>query len=311
MQRSIRVKWGRLWVGALLLFALTALMYTSITGGGTSIFDKKGSFVCYFGNVNGLVKGSPIWMSGLEVGNVSSLDFDIVDESRNVRVVCRVKRSIWPYLTQDARVVLGTIGFLGDKYIEIRPGVHGGDIIEDMGVIATQEIGNAPDMFKAGEEAANSAGAVVASLDTMLTRMNRGEGTLGRIASDEELYTQMTDLLASLTELSVGLQANQERLMVSLEKMSGSVASLADQVNQNESTVGRLMSDPALYDNLAGTTARLDSILTKIDVAEGNLGLLVNDTALYVEMTNLLARANNLITDIQDNPRDYFKFSVF
>ena len=52
-------------------------------------------------------------------------------------------------------------------------------------------------------------------------------------------------------------------------------------------------------------------VLTKIDMAEGNLGLLVNDTGLYVEITNLVVRANSLITDIQENPRDYFKFSVF
>ena len=75
--------------------------------------------------------------------------------------------------------------------------------------------------------------------------------------------------------------------------------------------MGKLITEPELYDNLNATSARLDSILTKIDMAEGNLGLLVNDTELYVELTNLMARANSLITDIQENPRDYFKFSVF
>jgi phospholipid/cholesterol/gamma-HCH transport system substrate-binding protein len=250
-------------------------------------------------------------MSGIEVGNVSSMHFESLDSLRQVKVVCRVKKAIWDYLTPDARVRLGTIGFLGDKYVEIVPGIKDGPPVEEMGIIPTEDYGSAPAMFKAGEEALEDAGSVVTRLDTMLSRMNRGEGTLGQLATDKELYGQMTRLLASLTKLSKDLQENQERLIGSLEKMSSSVADLSDQVDQNTGTIGRLFKDPALYDNLTATSARLDSVLTKIDHAEGNMGLLVNDTALYVELTNLLVRANNLITDIEKNPRKYFKFSVF
>ena len=96
-----------------------------------------------------------------------------------------------------------------------------------------------------------------------------------------------------------------------MERSFDSFAAVLTKINDGEGTLGKLITEPELYDNLNATTARLDSVLTKIDMAEGNLGLLVNDTGLYVELTNLLVRANNLITDIQENPRDYFKFSVF
>ncbi len=89
------------------------------------------------------------------------------------------------------------------------------------------------------------------------------------------------------------------------------MGSLSEKVDNNTGTLGRLANDPALYDNLSASTAKLDTILHKINAAEGNLGLLVNDTAMYSEMTNLMARLNNLVTDIQANPRKYFKFSVF
>ena len=48
-----------------------------------------------------------------------------------------------------------------------------------------------------------------------------------------------------------------------------------------------------------------------IQNAEGSLGLLVNDSTLYNDVSNLLVRVSNLVADIQANPRDYFKFSVF
>lgn len=311
MKRSIKIKWGKLQVGLLIMLAIAALMWASITGGGTSIFESKATFVCYFQNVNGLVTGSPVWMSGLEVGNVKSLHFDMSDSLHAIRVECKVTRSVWPYITREAKVQLGTIGFLGDKYVELIPGTLGGQPIEERGVVPTEDVGSAPALFKAGEEAFAEAGSVVSNLDTILSRMNQGEGTLGKLATDKELYTQLTALLHNLTALSGDLQKNQERLVGSMERMSSSIADLTEKVNENSGTVGRLVNDPALYDNLAASSARLDSIMTKIDASQGSMGLLVNDTALYVELTNLLTRANNLIADIERNPHRYLKFSVF
>jgi len=311
MKRTTVVRWGNLKVGIILMFAIAAMFYASFSGGGTSIFDKKGKFVCYFKNVSGLVNGSPVWMAGVEVGNVKSVSFANLDAERQVKVVCRVKKSVWPMLTEDARVQLGTIGFLGDKYIEIVPGTKGLQQIEEMAVMPTADVGDAAEMFKAGEEAIGDLRSTVVGLDTMLIRMNRGEGTLGRLVTDQQLYDDMAQLLANLTALIADLQKNQERIIGSIEKTASSVSSLTGRVEDNTGTLGRLVNDPALYDNLAASSAQLDTILTKINMAEGNLGLMVNDTALYSEVTNLMVRVNNLITDIQENPRKYFKFSVF
>lgn len=311
MKRSVKVGWGRLQVGLLLMFAVIVLIYASFTGGGTSIFESKDPFVTYFKNVDGLVRGSPVWMSGVEVGNVTSIKFEIRDSIRYIRVDCNVKDAIWPFLTKDARVQLGTIGFLGDKFVNIVPGKFGDKPIEKGGVIPVEQVANAKDMFKAGQNAFEQAGSVVQGLDTVLSRMNRGEGTLGKIATDAQLYDELTKLLANLTRLTADLQKNQERLTSSIETMSTSVGNLSQKVDQNTGTIGRLFNDAQLYDNLNATSARLDSVLTKIDMAQGNMGLLVNDTALYVEMVNLMTRANNLMADIEKNPRKYFKFSVF
>lgn len=311
MKRTTVVKWGSLKIGALLTVVIAILFWASLSGGGTSIFDPKGKFVCYFRNVNGLLKGSPVWMSGVEVGNVRSVDFVNIDSLKQVKVVCRVKKSVWDKLTKDARVQLGTIGFLGDKYVEIIPGIWGGPSIEEMDVVETIDAGDASAMFKAGEEAIDNARSFVVGLDTMLARVNRGEGTLGQMARDDQLYKEMTKLLTRLTALVNDLQVNQEKIASSLEKTATSISNLSVKVDENTGTVGRLVNDPALYDNLNSSTAKLDTLLQKINSAEGSLGLMVNDTAMYSEMTDLMARLNNLISDIEKNPRKYFKFSVF
>lgn len=311
MKRTTKIKWGNLKVGIVIAFAVVVMFWASLSGGGTSIFESKGKFVCYFKDISGLTNGSPVWMSGVEVGNVKSVSFVNLDSERQVKVVCRCKTSVWHLLTKDARVKLGTVGLIGDKIIEILPGIDGGTPIEEMDVILTVQSTTAGDVFAEGKSAIGDVRHTINNIDTLLTRMNRGEGTLGQLAANDEMYNSMTSLIANLTQLIASLQQNQERIISSIEKTSNSVASLSDKVDNNTGTLGRLINDPELYDNLTATTAKFDSILFKINTAEGNLGLLVNDTALYSEMTNLMSRMNNLITDIQKDPRKYFKFSVF
>jgi phospholipid/cholesterol/gamma-HCH transport system substrate-binding protein len=311
MKRSIGVKYGKLKVGLMLAFALAILMWASLTGGGTSIFETKNEFVCYFKNVNGLLRGSPIWMSGVEVGNVRSVTFVNIDSIKQVKVTCRVKSEVWPMMTTDARVQLGTIGFLGDKYIEVIPGSKGLPVISEMSEVMVEDVGEATKMFKAGEDAINDVRSITKSADSVLGRMSRGVGTLGKLSKDSILYTQLTKLITNLTTLTEGLQQNQERLTKSLERTSNAVADLSDKVNNNKGTLGKLVNDPGLYNNLSSTSASLDSVVRKMNSSQGSLGMMVNDTAMYVEVKNLVSRVNNLVTDIEKNPRKYFKFSVF
>ncbi|MBK7141234.1 MAG: MCE family protein [bacterium] len=311
MKRSIRVPFANLKVGLLLTFALAMGLWASFAGGGTSIFQEKEEYITYFRNVAGLLKGSPVWMAGVEVGNVKSIEFVNLDSMRQIEVRFRVSGKVHRMMTEGTEVQLGTIGFLGDKYIEVVPGTPGGPVIPNGSVILPRDVGEASAMFKEGQEAIQDVRSLTGGLDTLLKRMNRGEGTLGKLSVDSALYLNMTKLMSSLTLLTNDLQKNQERIVTSLEKTSNSVSALADKVNQGEGTLAKLVSDPALYDNLAATTAQLDSITTKLNQARGSLGLMVNDTAMYVQMVDLLGRVNTLVTDIQNDPRKYFKFSVF
>lgn len=311
MKKSSEIKWSSLKVGLLLVAAIAMLFWSSLSGGGTSVFQSKKEFRCYFPGVSGLLKGSPVWLAGVEVGNVKSVELVSLGARKQVKVVCRIKSSTWWLMTEDTRVQLGTIGLLGDKYIDIVPGTEGGPPIKAGGIVPSQEAINAEAMFKAGKEAMNRTGSLVGNIDDLLARINRGEGTLGRLAVEKELYDNLTRLTAHLTDLTVELQKNQGRITNSIETMSNSVEDLSEKVTQNSGTLGRIINDPALYDNLTASTARLDSIMQKIDRAEGTLGLIVNDTTLYSDFSDLLVRMTSLIEDIEKNPRKYFKFSVF
>ncbi len=136
MKRTIGSKWGDLKTGIIIVIAIAVLFWISLSGGGTSIFSKKQYFTCYFPTVTGLVKGSPVWLLGVDVGNVRSVKFVNLDTLRRVEVICVVKESVWDLLSDEATVSLGTIGFLGDKYIEVHPALGRGNALDEGDVIS-------------------------------------------------------------------------------------------------------------------------------------------------------------------------------
>jgi len=311
MKRSNRVKWGELKVGLVITAAVAALLWASFSGGGTSIFEDKVIYQAYFANVNGLVSGAPVWISGVEVGNVASMEFVNIDSARQILVKIRIVKKVQKMITTDAKVMIGTIGLLGDKYIEITPGTLTNPVLKEGEFIPTASAGDLSAVLEQSEGAMIQMKGLLGNLDTLTGRINTGEGTVGQLFRDDKLYFEMTKLMSSMTVLVDGLQKNQERIVGSIESVATNLDTITTRVEKNSGTIGKLLTDPGLYDNLHSSTGRIDSILAKINNGEGTAGAVVNDEELYVEIKNLVVRIENLVTDIEQNPHKYFKFSVF
>jgi len=311
MKRSNKVKWGEVKVGVLITIAIFFLIWASFTGGGTSIFDKKIGFLAYFDNVNGLVKGAPVWIAGVEVGNVKSITFVNLDSAGQIEIKLRVKESIANMITIDSRIRLGTIGMLGDKYLEIIPGTLGKTRIAEGGAIKTEATGDLAAIMSEGEELVTNSRKVMSNLGHITDNIKDGQGTFGQLMTNEKLYVELTNLIGFMAVLTRDLQKNQERITSAVENISSNLKDVSAKANSNSGTIGKLLGEPGLYDNLQASSGQIDSILTKINGGQGTAGAIVNDDELYQEIKNLLVRVENLVSDIEKNPRKYFKFSVF
>jgi phospholipid/cholesterol/gamma-HCH transport system substrate-binding protein len=311
MKRTIRIKWGELKVGLLITFAIVILIWASFSGGGTSVFDAKVPYMGYMTNVNGLVSGAPVWLAGIEVGNVKSVKFVNLDSLRQIEVKFKIIKSVTNMITTDAAMKLATIGFLGDKYIEIIPGTLTNPRLEPGSVIRTLPTGDLTAAISEGEKTMLSARKLTENLSDITDKMKVGEGTAGQFFTNDTLFHEMTRLITAMTGLVKELQQNQERITSSIERASKNLDDITSQINSQNGTVGKLISDPTLYDNLRSSTGRIDSILARIDRGDGTAGAFVRDDSLYQEVKNLIVRVENLVSDIEKNPRKYFKFSVF
>ncbi len=115
-----QLRWSRLKVGSVITLALLILLVTVFFAGNLEeFFSKKIDLKTHFGDVKGLRRGAPVWVFGTEVGSVREID---LDPAYGTMVTMRINKSALPFIKEDAKASILTMGLLGDKYVEISGG---------------------------------------------------------------------------------------------------------------------------------------------------------------------------------------------
>ena len=311
MKRSGRVAWGEVRVGLMIIFGFSVLMWASFSGTGMTFFKKSYQVAAFFDDVAGLATGSPVWLGGIEVGHVAEIKFVEENGKGRIRVTLAIKEKAWSMVTKQCQASVATMGLMGDKYITLttrRPGdvpAEPGDIIQTRAAAdLTTTFSNAPDLM-------NSLMQTTTHLNTILGRVEKGEGFLGRITSSGKSSDEIDSLVVSSRHLMIGLNEAQQRLVHSIDAAQASFDSLSKGVLHGGGTLSRLVWDSTLYTDLTAMTRRMSSLASRLDSDSGTLGKLTSDSTMYVEVKRLVIETRTLLDDLRANPKKYFKFSVF
>jgi len=295
----------------LLLFGFALLLWASFTGTGFTVFKKSEPLVAYFPSVSGMITGSPVWMSGLEVGHVSGVDFAERDGQVLIKVDFLVTRKNFDMITSTAHVAVGTMGLMGDKYLDIHLGGPGGEPVNPGDELQAISAADMTTAFAGAPEMMEQITGSLGQLTSILERINRGEGFLGGLTRDSKTSENMDALVVSARKLIDDLNATQKELTATLNETAERVNTLASAVEDGGGSLGRLIHDSTLYVNLTSLTARADQVFKSLDEGEGSLGKLAADDEMYEDVRMLLSDIQALINDIRLNPKKYFKVSVF
>lgn len=313
MKRAGKVKWGELKVGILIAIGIAFMLYASFRGGGTSIFEAKNDYTLYCSDLDGLSVGSPVWLAGVEVGNVKSVKFlrEQVIEGKNIEVQIRVTESIAYLITPGTVAQLATIGLLGDKYVRLVPGPSSPTSLEDGSVIPSEGMAGLQGAMRDLKPTIARFNTLVERFDNVLATIDTSSGLISALLRDPEIPERVSNLIERTSQLVTTLDRSSSDLSSDIRTIKIDFHALSEELLSGQGTLGKLMTDPAPFESLVSTAARLDTILAKIEDGEGTAGQLVNDQELYDNIKDLMARMNTLTKDIMDNPRKYFKFSVF
>lgn len=212
-------------VGLFVLAALIGLTIFIFSVTDSSVLAEGKLLKVVFGFANGLKKSAPVRIAGVSEGIVRDIRLfsDSKDGKTKVEVELWVKKDI--RIPQDSVITINQLGLMGEKYVEVIPGVDAKSFLEEGQLL----LGKDPIAQEAiSERIMEVAGKLEDSI-----------GGISKIVNDEK---NLDSLSATFENLSL---------------MTGSLKDILSDIQEGKGTVGRLLYDERLYDDLQGMTADL------------------------------------------------------
>lgn len=276
-----KASWARLRVGLMAVVALAILaVLVYLISSTSSLFKTTATLYTYMNDSAAITKGAPVRLNGFLIGKVSNVELTgSTQPGRIVRVSLEVDDKFLSQIPVDSQAEIAALNLLGTKYINIAKGSSTQSVARG-GEIKSANTPDVQDWLKQGSTLLGGMQDILGKADVIMSEIQSGKGTLGKIIYDETLYNK--------------------------------VVAIADQVHQLGETlnshhgIGKIINDDDLYNQVNGTVARINGMLDEIDQGHGTLGLFIKDPALYnqsrdaiVDLRKGVATFNQLLADLQ------------
>jgi phospholipid/cholesterol/gamma-HCH transport system substrate-binding protein len=271
-------------VGLLMLAAVAVFIAgVFLIGDRQQLFASKVHYSIEFAQTGGLARGASVQLSGVDVGQVKDvvLPEDVTEEKITVEIF--IDRRYQQRIREDSLARIKTLGLLGDKFIEISSGSPDSPQIRGGGQIPAASATDVDQLIATGEDVAENVVAMSASLRNILARLERGEGIFGELTAGgeegEENRASLRSTLNSIESLLVKIDSGQGTIgqlfndPTLANRVESAVARLEQTVEAFESGEGVLPS--LLHD--PQTRERFDRIMANLDQTTGEFGGLVSE----------------------------------
>ena len=206
-------------------FVLLAVMIFSISDFYTTQAQYTYPLRVRFNFVNGIDTGAPVRVSGVKVGEVRSVRVYRDEANQRVQVELGVRLSRDAVLEEDSTAYINTLGLLGEKYLEIVPGTPGGRVLTGGEILV-------------GKDSVSTEKLIESSYRTV-QQMDQAIGSINRLLSDPETQDSLKETLSNSKEAAVQLT----QFLTQANEVMG-------KINRGEGTVGRLLTQDDLYQDL-------------------------------------------------------------
>jgi phospholipid/cholesterol/gamma-HCH transport system substrate-binding protein len=289
-------------VGIFILIGVAIFMGALITlGKQKKTFTKGIPVKAVFDNVNGLQAGDNIWFSGVKVGTVKKLEL-----STNSRVIVdmTIDKKSRDFIHEDAKAKIGSDGLIGNKIVvlyggtEKAPAIKANDILQVETALSTEE------MMNSLQESNKNLVAITGDFKMVSRRLANGEGTVGRLLTDDSFMDQLQATAVTLQKASANIQV-----------LSSNMADFSTKLQTEGTLANDLVSDTTIFrslrsslaqiqqasDNARELTNNLKTVSQKINDSSNTVGVLLHDQQTA---DNLRATIENLQSGTQKFDED-------
>ncbi len=304
MPSQQQLRWAQLRVGLTVVFAAIALaVLILLMSGTTGIFVKKIHLVTYFDNAGGLRVGAPVRLQGVDIGNVSTIRVVPDHEPLSVQVISKISTRYDFNLRKDSQATLSTAGVLGETFVDIDSTLAKGRQVHDWDVLETKEQPELQDVVRASQGTLQNLDALVRRLDRIISFVESGQGSIGKLIYDEALYRRLNSTLNEVQSLvndvsqgkgSIGKVIVSDELDNKANAALDKLNNIVDQVNSGQGTLGKFVKDPSLYNNANATVNHAQELLAGVNQGKGAAGRFFRDEEFARKLDNTVTKLNSL-----------------
>jgi phospholipid/cholesterol/gamma-HCH transport system substrate-binding protein len=322
MRRSSFITWDQLKVGVLILLAIVILAFAILKlGAAGNLFGKRYRVVSFVANASGLRVGGPVTVAGQLAGTIKEIEFLPPDQdtTRNLRLLIEIKREISNQVRADSRAKIATMGLLGDKVVDISVGTPRFRPLRDGDTLVVIPSTDYEAVVRQASGAITEVVGLTRDLKKVTTGITQGQGTLGQLITNRQLYDQLNATLARTNELMVRLEnprgtigrlLDDPQLYYSLNRTVASADTVIKQITGGNGSVSKLLRDDTLYVHLVSVVARADSLVGSMSGGKGTIQKLFTDQQLYDQLLKTVTELNNVLVDIRRDPKRYTKQAI-
>lgn len=266
---------------------------------GMNLFSTNNAYYMTFDDIQGLGASTPIYADGYKVGIVDGLEYDY-KENGPIKVKVDIIKDLRIPQGSKAEIVKD---LMGNLQVNLLLANNPRERVEPGGIIPGAVNGGMMD------KAANLVPVVekmLPKLDSILTSVNALLADPALAASLHNVETITSNLTVSTRELNT--------LMAGLNKQVPGMIGKANGVLDNTNRLTANLASLDVQGTLNKVNQTLESahqFTEKLNSNEGSLGLLMNDTKLYDNLTSTMSHADSLVIDLKAHPKRYVHFSVF
>lgn len=318
MAQRKQLSWTDLRVGIFVLAALIIVAVAIFYVTGQGILRPKYTLNTYLPEVENLQIGAPVDLDGIQVGTVQnySLNPHPPDRTHNIELSMRVDKRFQDQIRTDSLVTLETQGLLGDRFVSISRGFTG-SVIPHNGVVPGGEVPEIKDVVERSMDVVQNLGVLSGQINDIVTKVNKGEGTIGKFMNDPTFYNHSNSIAAKIDTMMTSIQEGNGSIgkiyaSDELYKNANSAVSRVDDmmaaVQQQKGTAGKLIYDPEMADNFKGVVEKANATLADVRAGKGSIGKAVMDDALYNNLRDASANVRDASAKLNSNQGTAGKF---
>jgi phospholipid/cholesterol/gamma-HCH transport system substrate-binding protein len=292
--------------------AIVALTILSVLifmmAGSQGLFKSKTRLYTYMADSSALAAASPVRLNGILIGKVTSVDLSgQQDPRRVVRMTLEIDDEFLTSIPVDSQALIAAENLLGTKFINIKKG-KAKETVKADAEISSGVTAEMQDLFDQGATTIAALQITLKRVDSIVASIESGNGTIGKLLSDDTLYKKIITiaddgqkLISTLNETlddknsTLGKLIHDDKLMVDAQETIAKVNMLLDGLNRGEGSAGKLLKDPALVDEATGAVKDFRKLLAQINDPKGDVGKLLTTDELHVELKASMDRLDSIM----------------